>query len=250
MHDPVEGPRPSAGEAPSWRDQLGTRLTQPPATLVMIALITLTTLVAGALGYAAGLLFCLTVLWATRWDWAGFGLDSVRYLTGSGGRRWLAGTLLRALLWGALGFWLVETLLVPRVEDWTRAPQDLSAFAGLEGDLRAYLLFSLYMWVFAALGEEIVFRGFLMRRLALLMGGSRLAWLSAAIVSASVFGLAHAYQGPSGIITTGLVGLVLGLAFALERQNLLLCVLIHGLYDTVGITAIYLGLLDTTPPSP
>lgn len=60
--------------------------------------------------------------------------------------------------------------------------------------------------VVAAVGEEIVFRGYLVSMLAPSFGGS---WPALAI-SSLAFGLLHAYQGPVGIVRTALLGALLG----------------------------------------
>ena len=59
----------------------------------------------------------------------------------------------------------------------------------------------------AGICEEFVYRGFL---LAALLGTTLPVW-AAVIFSSVLFGLAHAYQGRGGIISTGLFGIVLAL---------------------------------------
>jgi hypothetical protein len=56
-----------------------------------------------------------------------------------------------------------------------------------------------------------------------------------------LFGLAHAYQGPAGVVGTGFVGLVLALIFLRHRTNLTLVMLTHGFYDTIGSGLLYAG---------
>ena len=51
----------------------------------------------------------------------------------------------------------------------------------------------------------------------------------------------HYYQGPSGIITTGIIGFMVGLIFIYNRNNLMLPILTHGIYNMMAITLIYLG---------
>ena len=62
--------------------------------------------------------------------------------------------------------------------------------------------------VTAGVCEEFVYRGFVMAALA---RAGTATWL-VLILSSVLFGLAHAYQGRSGIIGTTLMGLVFGLA--------------------------------------
>ena len=97
------------------------------------------------------------------------------------------------------------------------------------------------VWTFAAFGEEIGYRGYLVNRAADVGGRSKAAdWLAVVVVSV-LFGYGHFYKGPSGIIDSGMAGLVLGAAYILSGRNLWVCILAHGLIDTVGIVAIFFG---------
>ena len=59
--------------------------------------------------------------------------------------------------------------------------------------------------------EEIVFRGFVLWYLSFFM-----ALWPAVLVSSVAFGLAHSYQGFSGMIRTGLIGLAFGALFVIS----------------------------------
>ena len=80
-----------------------------------------------------------------------------------------------------------------------------------------------------------------MKRLAILLGDNNRSWFVSAIIIAALFGIAHTYQGLSGVLATGIIGFCFGLIFMRNRQNLLLLVLIHGIYDMIGLTLLYLG---------
>lgn len=98
------------------------------------------------------------------------------------------------------------------------------------------------VWTFAAFGEEIGYRGYLVTRAADVGGRSKAAyWLSVLIV-AVLFGYGHYYKGPSGIVDSGMAGLVLGAAYLLSGRNLWVCILAHGFIDTFGVVALYFGL--------
>jgi membrane protease YdiL (CAAX protease family) len=92
------------------------------------------------------------------------------------------------------------------------------------------------------LGEELLFRGFLQGRLEALLGARRGAGFLAALLQALAFGLAHAYQGPTGILVTGCLGLLFGLLY-LRTKSLWPLVVAHGLIDTVSLLALYAGAL-------
>ena len=119
---------------------------------------------------------------------------------------------------------------------------DVSMFASLVGD-EVQLLFWLVMsWTLAAFLEEMVYRGWITARIAEAGGLSRNAWVIAILLSSVLFGFAHLYQGTSGVITTGLSGLVFGVAYLASGRNLWCPILAHGLTDTIGFVMIYGGV--------
>jgi len=80
----------------------------------------------------------------------------------------------------------------------------------------------------AGVCEEWLYRGFFLAVVSALAGGAP-AWVLV-LVAAVAFGLAHAYQGRSGILTTGLLGGVMA-ALYLQTGSLLLPVLLHAAID-------------------
>jgi membrane protease YdiL (CAAX protease family) len=80
----------------------------------------------------------------------------------------------------------------------------------------------------AGVCEEWLYRGFFLAVVAALAGGLPTGVL--VVVAALAFGLAHAYQGRAGVLTTGLLGGVMA-ALYLETGSLLLPVLLHALID-------------------
>ena len=81
----------------------------------------------------------------------------------------------------------------------------------------------------AGLCEEFLYRGFAMAALASV--GLR-AWL-VVLVSSLLFGLAHNYQGKGGMVTTFVVGLVLGVS-RLTYNSLVPAIFWHGAVDVVA----------------
>jgi uncharacterized protein len=98
------------------------------------------------------------------------------------------------------------------------------------------------VWVFAAFGEEVAYRGYLTLRGAGALGGGQLAWWAATIATAVLFGYGHYYKGPVGIVDSGVAGLILGGAYLLSGRCLWTTILAHGLIDTTAVMLIYLGL--------
>lgn len=80
----------------------------------------------------------------------------------------------------------------------------------------------------AGICEEWLYRGFFLAVVAALTGG--LPTLPLVLVAGAAFGLAHAYQGWQGVLTTGVLGGVLA-ALYLGTGSLLLPMVLHALID-------------------
>lgn len=115
-------------------------------------------------------------------------------------------------------------------------------FAGLEGDLPELLYWLVFIaWGSAAFGEELVFRGFVQTRLERLLGsGTGAAW-AAVLAQGVIFAALHAYLGAGGAILAGATGLIIGALYLLGGRNLWPCIILHGLIDTITLTAVYSG---------
>jgi membrane protease YdiL (CAAX protease family) len=118
---------------------------------------------------------------------------------------------------------------------------DLEVFRGLAGNLKMTLIFIALAWTLAAFGEEMVYRGYLMNRVADIFNRTRGAWIISLIAVHLGFGLAHAYQGITGIIDEGLSGLLLGLIYLRTGRNLSVPIIAHGLTDTIDFLLVFLG---------
>jgi len=57
-----------------------------------------------------------------------------------------------------------------------------------------------------------------------------------------LFGYGHYYKGTSGVIDSGVAGLILGSAYLLSGRNLWVPILAHGFIDTFGVIAAFFGL--------
>jgi len=132
-------------------------------------------------------------------------------------------------------------VLEPLIARVTGSLPDVSQFAPLVGNTFFLFLSLIVSWTLAAFGEELVFRGYLMNRVADLVGSNRSGWLISLIVVSILFGITHLYQGMSGIIVMTLHGLLLGALYLATGRNLWVPIIAHGLNDTVGFTLIYLG---------
>jgi hypothetical protein len=151
--------------------------------------------------------------------------------------RLLLGALLLAIAMNAFG----RTFLWPTLYR-VFGPRDLSYLGPIEGNSEVVLQLMPLIWLSAAIGEEVVYRGFLQQRVERLFGNSRAGNVAAVALTSFVFAANHAVQGMSGMIQTFIVSCVLGAIFIRSRHNLLLLILIHGVWDTFSVMVMYFGL--------
>jgi membrane protease YdiL (CAAX protease family) len=139
---------------------------------------------------------------------------------------------------------LVRSVSTPLLMSWFGAQDHLPEkyLGAVKGDLPLFLLLVPSIWVFAAFGEEFVFRGFLLTRFGQLLGGGRVAIAIAIIVQALFFAAGHAYQGPIGMVPIAVGAMLSGIVSVAWGRNLWPAMIAHGLIDTLGFTMLYLGM--------
>ncbi|MCC2616160.1 CPBP family intramembrane metalloprotease [Aestuariibacter halophilus] len=101
----------------------------------------------------------------------------------------------------------------------------------------AYLV--VVIWLGAALGEELLMRGFLLNSLLTLFGDNKAGIAAAITVHALIFGLLHISQGIPGIIGTGVVAVILGSVYLYTKRQLFPLILAHGLINSISLTAYF-----------
>jgi uncharacterized protein len=153
---------------------------------------------------------------------------------------WLS-TILLGL---ALGL-AIQLLSVALIEPWserlTHTMHDHSVVENVKGNWKAFIQWMLAVWIIVAILEEGIYRGFLMTETAKVLGTGTWALLVNILFSSVVFGLSHGYQGRSGMLSTGIVGILLGSIFVLSSFNLWIVIFTHGFIDTIGIGLIAIG---------
>jgi len=111
----------------------------------------------------------------------------------------------------------------------------------ITGNVKFALFALLLVWTFAAFGEEIAYRGYLLTRAADIGKRSVAAYWIAIVFVSILFGYGHYYKGTSGVIDSGVAGLILGSAYMLAGRNLWACILAHGFIDTFGVIDAFFG---------
>lgn len=150
-------------------------------------------------------------------------------------------TVLLALGVAVLRILLGELVVEPLTGLFWPAPAAPSGTDEIVGNPTVALGALALVWTFAAFGEEISYRGYLITRAAEAGGRSKAAYWCAMVAASVLFGLGHYYKGPAGIVDSGFAGLLLGSAYILSGRNLWVCILAHGFIDTFYVAAVFAG---------
>lgn len=220
-----------------WRYQVGVFLSNPliiaAELLVAVILQTLQAVrLISALIIYLFIIACLS-LWLRKKGWRQFGLSRPT--------NWLHTIGIGAavgLVYQAVSIWL----LVPLLYELTNTPLNLRQISPVHNNVLLLILWLTVSWTSAAFGEEMVYRGYLLNRVADLLGNSRAGWIIGLIGVSALFGLGHAYQGVTGIMDTFLFGCVMAGLYLIGKRNLWLPIIAHGIYDTAALVLIFLGL--------
>jgi uncharacterized protein len=180
--------------------------------------------------------FLLLLAWVSmrlrgvRWRDVGF----ARY------RNWPV-TLFFGIVAGAVAETFQLLVTQPLLARLTGKQPDLADFRILTGNVKWTLIALALTWTLAAFGEELVWRGYLMNRVAGLGKYTRLAWIVSLLAANAIFGLAHSNQGVTGIIEEGIAGVLLGVMYLSAGRNLAVPIVAHGVQDTIDMVLIFFG---------
>jgi uncharacterized protein len=148
-----------------------------------------------------------------------------------------------------IGFQFVGTFgLEPLIARFTSGQlPDVSIFRSVRGNEGQLAYWVAISWSLAAVVEEVAYRGWILNRLAEVGRYSTVAWGIAVLLSSALFGAVHVYQGVSGVITTGVSGLVFASVYLWAGRDLWAAIGVHGVMDTTGFVLMYLGAYPGLP---
>ncbi len=139
------------------------------------------------------------------------------------------------ILWSLLlcGLYAADTIwkLTPgQLEKTLQRQRKTTPFLPSNGkELRHYL----FLAFSAGIGEEILFRGFMITYLLALLGNGTMGLSVALIVSAVVFVIGHLYQGAEAVVRIFIGALLFGWIYILST-SLLIPIVIHLIIDLLG----------------
>jgi membrane protease YdiL (CAAX protease family) len=193
---------------------------------------------AGSIAMWCGIIIATVFLKRHGASWRGLGLSLP-----TGMREWAVtlGLALTAVV-SVIAFMVFILAPMTAFFGWESPPDSADRWVFLLG--KPWLFFAYIVavvWIGAALGEELVMRGFVLNRLADLFGHSRVGWALAVMVHAIIFGLLHVYQGVPGMVGSGVVALIFASIYLLGKRRLLPVIIGHGIINTISLTAYYLS---------
>lgn len=130
-------------------------------------------------------------------------------------------------------------IVMPILNRLTGITIDYSGFAHLKSNLGQLILLLVLSWTLAAIGEEMVYRGYLQKLFGDLFGSSLPGVLLTVGISSLVFGLAHNEQGLVGVVVTTVDALFYSWLKRKFDNNLWATILAHGFYNSIGMIIFY-----------
>ena len=116
---------------------------------------------------------------------------------------------------------------------------DMTGYNYLKDNIGMLLLTLGGVYIVSSIGEEVIYRAFLINRISELGLNSKNGKLAAVIISSIIFGFAHYSWGPMGIVQTGFMGLALGLSYLYLKKKIWVLIFAHAYMDTILMLQMY-----------
>lgn len=144
-------------------------------------------------------------------------------------------------LTGLLIFCFLNYIFFPLLNIWVHFPDEpVALYEQLKGNTGLYVFLLLMGWLVGGLYEEIVFHGFVFTQLEKLFSPKKTVWISFLLTNI-LFGLYHLQLGYEGAINAWLAGSAYQAIILLNKRNIWYGILAHAIFDTIALTALYLG---------
>lgn len=168
--------------------------------------------------------------------WSDFGLTFGRIRLKESFRIFLLSLLVCIL--GLAGY-MLGTLIMANISGMPESA-DMSVYEYLHNNIFMLILTLIGVYIVSSFGEEVVYRAFLINRISELGLDTKYGKIATVLISAVIFGLVHYEWGPTGMVSTGLMGLVLGICYMKLKKKLWILVLAHAYMDTLLLVQVYL----------
>lgn len=134
-------------------------------------------------------------------------------------------------------------VVLPWLERVADGSLDLRTFDSVRGNLPGLLFYLTATWTLAAFGEEMVYRGYLLNRLADSFGRSKAGWALSVIIMSLLFGLVHDFMGIAGVVFAILDAMLLSALYLASGRNLWLPAITHGVGNTMSFLLLFMGVI-------
>ena len=118
---------------------------------------------------------------------------------------------------------------------------DFSRYDFLKDNLGGLILSLLGVYFISSFAEEVIYRAFLINRLAEITHSFKYSSLLAVLLSSIFFGLIHYEWGVMGMVQTGFMGLAMGISYLVLKKKIWILILAHIYMDTLLFVQIYLA---------
>lgn len=191
-----------------------------------------------------GMIWCINILmlllvWSGMklrgQNWSDFGLRFRRLSSKESLKVFLRSLLVCVL--GILGY-VLGTILMANISGMPESA-DMSNYEYLQNNLFMLILTLMGVYIVSSFGEEVIYRAFLINRIAELGLDSKNGRMAAIAISSVIFGLVHFEWGPTGMVSTAFMGFVMGIFYLKFNKNLWILVLAHAYMDTLLLVPLF-----------
>lgn len=185
-----------------------------------------------------GLFWSLTTLLVATWrmrvrkvTWSDLGLrkpDNILKTIG------ISIGILVAVVLTIMVFEMVKDNLPFSVAPDTSSESAASKFGDLTGNWVLFLSI-MPLVLLESMLEELLDRGFVLNWIERLFSSTTVATVIAVVMQAAIFGFRHSYDLSARSITTGLIGLIMGIAYVVFGRNLWPLIIAHCLLNTISM---------------
>ena len=186
-------------------------------------------------------LLMLAMIWTSLklrgQSWKAFGLN-LRPISFKQGIRAFGQSLL-VFVFG-VSLFVLGAVLVANI---TEVPEsaDFSRYDFLKDNLGGLLLSLLGVYFISSFAEEVIYRAFLINRIAEIFKAFKYKHVMAVLLSSIFFGIIHYEWGAMGMVQTGFMGLAMGISYLVLKKKIWILILAHIYMDTLLFVQIYLA---------
>jgi hypothetical protein len=195
------------------------------AEILLVSALLLSASLSNVVSFVTPLLAVMALLWLSGNNWNKLGLRKPG--------RW-RNSILAGTITGILLTLLNLLVIIPLGSLLLHIPLRAQIFTSANtGNVLTFVGTLITIWTTQAFAEEMIFRGYLLNRLADLFEHQLSGWTLACFAQAIIFGLTRLSSGITAMTSAFLFGLIWSLLYFLARRNLWSCIVSHGVTGTI-----------------